>query len=106
MTSDACPREAKLRMPQGLIKGKHAHSNRNERAQDRGPRHFSYLHTPDLPEDWTQMIKLARTILAVCLLCSFAVWPVAAQDVPNSKDPAGMKRYEGSELIGYRAPKF
>jgi OmpA-OmpF porin, OOP family len=52
------------------------------------------------------MIKLARTILAVCLLCSFAVWPVAAQDVPNSKDPAGMKRYEGSELIGYRAPKF
>jgi OmpA-OmpF porin, OOP family len=30
----------------------------------------------------------------------------AAQDLPNSKDPAGMKRYEGSELIGYRAPKF
>ena len=29
-----------------------------------------------------------------------------AQDVPDSKDPAGMKRYEGSEIIGYRAPKF
>ena len=28
------------------------------------------------------------------------------QDLPNSKDPAGMKRYEGSELIGYRAPRF
>jgi outer membrane protein OmpA-like peptidoglycan-associated protein len=31
---------------------------------------------------------------------------MAAQDVPNSKDPAGMKRYEGSELIGYHAPEF
>ena len=29
-----------------------------------------------------------------------------AQDVAGSKDPADMKRYEGSELIGYRAPKF
>ena len=27
-------------------------------------------------------------------------------DLPGSKDPAGMKRYEGSEIIGYRAPKF
>ncbi|MGA8308655.1 MAG: hypothetical protein WB755_01390, partial [Terriglobales bacterium] len=35
-----------------------------------------------------------------------AVLISTAQDVPNSKDPAGMKRYEGSELIGYRAPKF
>jgi OOP family OmpA-OmpF porin len=26
--------------------------------------------------------------------------------LPGSKDPAGMKRYEGSDLIGYRAPKF
>jgi OmpA-OmpF porin, OOP family len=26
--------------------------------------------------------------------------------LPNSKDPVGMKRYEGSELIGYRVPKF
>lgn len=31
---------------------------------------------------------------------------MAAQDVPNSKDPAGMKRYEGSEIIGYHAPQF
>ena len=29
-----------------------------------------------------------------------------AADVPGSKDPAGMKRYEGSEIIGYREPKF
>ena len=27
-------------------------------------------------------------------------------DLPDSKDPAAMKRYEGSEIIGYRAPKF
>jgi OmpA-OmpF porin, OOP family len=27
-------------------------------------------------------------------------------DVGGSKDPAGMKRYEGSEIIGYRGPKF
>src|SRR5437762_10744104 len=30
----------------------------------------------------------------------------AAADLPNSKDPPGMKRYTGSEIIGYRAPKF
>jgi len=41
------------------------------------------------------------------VLASFASTCVAhAQDVPGSKDPAGMQRYEGSELIGYRVPKF
>lgn len=44
--------------------------------------------------------------LAVCILLSLSALIGVAQDVPNSKDPAGMKRYEGSELIGYRAPKF
>ncbi len=29
-----------------------------------------------------------------------------AADVPGSKDPAGVKRYTGSELIGYHAPQF
>ena len=29
-----------------------------------------------------------------------------AADLPGSTDPPGMKRYEGSEIIGYRAPKF
>src|ERR1700693_3881547 len=47
-----------------------------------------------------------KSILAVCILLSLTLLTVAAQDLPNSKDPAGMKRYEGSELIGYRAPKF
>ena len=27
-------------------------------------------------------------------------------DIPNSKDPAGIKRYTGSEIIAYRGPKF
>ncbi len=29
-----------------------------------------------------------------------------AADIPGSKDPAGVKRYTGSEIIGYHAPKF
>src|SRR5205085_7683144 len=29
-----------------------------------------------------------------------------AADIPGSKDPAGVKRYTGSEIIGYRAPTF
>lgn len=47
-----------------------------------------------------------KSILAVSLLAAFPLCLSHAQDVPNSKDPAGMKRYEGSELIGYRAPQF
>jgi len=50
--------------------------------------------------------RTLKMILAACILWSVAVPISAAQDLPNSKDPAGMKRYEGSELIGYRAPKF
>jgi hypothetical protein len=29
-----------------------------------------------------------------------------AADIPGSKDPAGIRRYTGSEIIGFRAPKF
>ena len=47
-----------------------------------------------------------RLAFFILLLCTLAVVSAAAQDVPNSKDPAGMKRYEGSELIAYGAPKF
>jgi OmpA-OmpF porin, OOP family len=49
---------------------------------------------------------MRKAFLAACAFSFFAVATTPAQDVPNSKDPAGMKRYEGSELIGYRAPKF
>jgi OmpA-OmpF porin, OOP family len=47
-----------------------------------------------------------QSMLAVCIFCFLTLLTSAAQDVPNSKDPAGMKRYEGSALIGYRVPKF
>jgi outer membrane protein OmpA-like peptidoglycan-associated protein len=37
----------------------------------------------------------------------FAALPLLiGADIPESKDPPNMKRYEGSEIIGYRAPKF
>src|SRR5450432_3878036 len=39
------------------------------------------------------------------LLLAFAAF-VSAADLAGSKDPQGMKRYEGSEIIGYREPKF
>ncbi len=50
--------------------------------------------------------RTLKSILAAWVFWSVAVLITAAQDLPNSKDPPGMKRYEGSELIGYRAPQF
>src|ERR1700730_17277096 len=51
---------------------------------------------------------LNRTLKAITVLGALfsGAFLTSAQDLPNSKDPAGMKRYEGSELIGYRAPLF
>jgi OOP family OmpA-OmpF porin len=43
--------------------------------------------------------------LRLCLAWALPALLTAA-DLPNSKDPPGMKRYTGSEIIGYRAPKF
>jgi OOP family OmpA-OmpF porin len=42
--------------------------------------------------------------LTCVLIVLAAVMPAA--DLSGSKDPPGMKRYEGSEIIGYREPKF
>lgn len=39
------------------------------------------------------------------LFVAFAACSTAA-DLPGSQDPPGMKRYAGSEIIGYRGPKF
>src|ERR1700722_2641196 len=50
--------------------------------------------------------RRAKLVAHACLLLLLATLTCTAQDVPNSKDPVGMKRYEGSELIGYRAPRF
>jgi hypothetical protein len=44
-------------------------------------------------------LRTLKAIVVLCVLLSGAVL-TSAQDMPNSKDPAGMKRYEGSELIG------
>src|ERR1700733_5751506 len=46
-----------------------------------------------------------RVLVFFLLSLSSAIVSPAA-DVAGSKDPAGMKRYEGSEIIGYREPKF
>jgi hypothetical protein len=62
------------------------------RNDDRGSKGNEVGH-----ELWSSL----RLILALCALFSL---PVLAQDQP--KDPAGMKRYEGSVLIGYRTPRF
>lgn len=37
---------------------------------------------------------------------AFVLRVLCAADLEGSKDPPGMKRYEGSEIIGYSAPKF
>ena len=42
--------------------------------------------------------------LSCLLLLLSAVAPAA--DLAGSKDPPGMKRYEGSEIIGYREARF
>jgi outer membrane protein OmpA-like peptidoglycan-associated protein len=39
-------------------------------------------------------------------LCFLLTLPALAADLPGSQDPPLMKRYTGSEIIGFRAPKF
>ena len=43
---------------------------------------------------------------ALALPALFLALTATAADVPGSKDPAGVKRYTGSEIIGYHAPRF
>jgi OOP family OmpA-OmpF porin len=45
-----------------------------------------------------------RTTLALLML-AFPLSTTAA-DLPGSQDPPGVKRYAGSEIMGYRAPRF
>jgi OOP family OmpA-OmpF porin len=42
----------------------------------------------------------------VILLAFLPALPLLAADLPGSQDPPLMKRYAGSEIVGYRAPKF
>lgn len=53
----------------------------------------------------SRMARIAAMSIALVLTLA-AGFAARAQDVPDSKDPAGMKRYEGSTIIGYRAPRF
>ena len=53
-----------------------------------------------------RFLRVISRLLPALYAALFLAMIVHAQDVAGSKDPAGMKRYEGSELIGYRAPKF
>jgi OmpA-OmpF porin, OOP family len=46
-----------------------------------------------------------RTLTLLSLMVALRIAALAA-DLPGSKDPPGMKRYEGSEIIGYREPRF
>jgi len=49
-----------------------------------------------------------KPINVTFVVFAFSILPsgVMAQDLAGSKDPPGTKRYAGSEIIGYRAPKF
>jgi OmpA-OmpF porin, OOP family len=47
-----------------------------------------------------------RTASALGLLAVALALNGPAADVPGSKDPAGVKRYTGSEIIGYHPPQF
>jgi hypothetical protein len=40
------------------------------------------------------------------LLFFLVVFPAISADLPGSQDPPLMKRYAGSEIVGYRSPKF
>ena len=53
----------------------------------------------------THSVNDTRSRLRGALWLAAAISALAA-DLPGSKDPPGMKRYEGSEIIGYRAPRF
>lgn len=47
-----------------------------------------------------------RTGLTLGLFALALALDGRAADIPGAKDPPGVKRYTGSEIIGYRAPKF
>jgi outer membrane protein OmpA-like peptidoglycan-associated protein len=44
--------------------------------------------------------------MALSVLAATLVAQTPLKDVPGSKDPAGVKRYEGSSIIGYKFEKF
>jgi len=71
--------------------------------------------TRDKQRYWTEPIsregsttgatRMTRLLVMAALIFS-TISIARPQDIQGSNDPPEMKRYEGSELIGYRAPKF
>ena len=51
-------------------------------------------------------ITVRNRLLVLLSLGLSSATVILAADVQGAQDPAGMKRYEGSEIIGYRGPKF
>ncbi len=52
------------------------------------------------------MRTLMQFLIGAGVAILFCAIPGHTADVPGSSDPPGMRRYQGSEIIGYRAPKF
>lgn len=51
-------------------------------------------------------MRIARTQLAVAGLAIAFSFAALAADIPGSKDPPFLKRYEGSEIVGYQSVPY
>jgi outer membrane protein OmpA-like peptidoglycan-associated protein len=60
----------------------------------------------DKDETEYDIVSIAKLIMTLKGLLFFLVFPAIAADLPGSQDPPLMRRYAGSEIIGYRAPRF
>jgi OmpA-OmpF porin, OOP family len=49
---------------------------------------------------------LVLRAMAIAAIAATAAAQTPLKDVPGSKDPAGVKRYDGSSIIGYKFEKF
>jgi outer membrane protein OmpA-like peptidoglycan-associated protein len=67
---------------------------------------IGHWFTQFIEEELMGRAAMVRNYTIFGLLAFMAILPAMAADVPGSKDPPGVKRYTGSDLIGYRAPKF
>jgi OOP family OmpA-OmpF porin len=50
-------------------------------------------------------MKLARALI-VALVATFPSWTLLAADLPDSRDPPFLKRFAGSEIVGYDVKRF
>src|ERR1035441_9128459 len=64
------------------------------------------LKVPLISQTERDIFSVAEAHMKFKGLLFFLVFPAIAADLPGSQDPPLMKRYAGSEIIGYRSPKF